>query len=55
MRVRIDRAKQLLSDGGPPIGEVAEAVGYDDAGYFSRLFTRRVGVSPSRFRDQARR
>jgi AraC-like DNA-binding protein len=54
VRVRIDLAKQLLSDGGTPIGEVAQAVGYDDAGYFSRLFTRRVGVSPSRFRDQAR-
>ncbi|HEY7049639.1 MAG TPA: helix-turn-helix domain-containing protein [Jatrophihabitantaceae bacterium] len=54
VRVRIDRAKQLLADGGRSIGEVAGAVGYEDPGYFSRLFTRRVGVSPSRFRDQAR-
>ena len=55
VRVRIDRAKQLLADGGPAIGEVAQAVGYDDPGYFSRLFARRVGVSPSQFRGQARR
>lgn len=54
VRVRIDRAKQLLADGAPSISDVAAAVGYDDPGYFSRLFTRRVGVSPSRFRDQAR-
>jgi AraC-like DNA-binding protein len=37
------------------VAAVARRVGYADAGYFSRLFTRRVGITPSVFRDQQAR
>jgi AraC-like DNA-binding protein len=50
--LRIVRARELLASTTLSIGEIARAVGYDDPAYFSRLFARRVGESPSRFRHQ---
>jgi AraC-like DNA-binding protein len=47
---RIDRAKDLLLLTAEPVSEIAREVGIDDPKYFSRLFARHVGVSPSRFR-----
>ncbi len=32
------------------IGEIAEALGYDDAAHFARAFRRHTGIAPSRFR-----
>lgn len=55
VQVRIGRAKELLADSPTPVGAVALEVGYDDPGYFSRLFTRKVGMSPSDFRTESRR
>lgn len=49
---RIRMAQQLLVDTELPISRIAELVGYADAAYFSRLFARRSGVSPSRHRAQ---
>ena len=46
------RARQLLVDTELPVSRIAELVGYADAAYFSRLFARRAGVSPSRHRSQ---
>ncbi|MFJ7157182.1 helix-turn-helix domain-containing protein [Streptomyces sp. NPDC101118] len=50
--IRLDRAKELLVRTDLPVAGVARRVGYEDASYFSRLFSRRVGVAPVRFRDQ---
>jgi AraC-like DNA-binding protein len=35
-----------------PIDEVALAVGYEDPNFFRRLFKRRVGVTPARYRQR---
>ncbi len=50
--IRLGRAKELLAGTELPVSAVARRVGYDDPAYFSRLFTRRVGLAPVRFRDQ---
>lgn len=47
---RITLAKQLLLSTRTPVSTVAGKVGYDDQLYFSRVFRKRVGVSPSGFR-----
>ncbi|MCG7528658.1 AraC family transcriptional regulator [Streptomyces sp. OfavH-34-F] len=52
--IRLGRAKELLATGDLPVAAVARRVGYDDPAYFSRLFTRRVGTPPARFRAQQR-
>ncbi|WP_030347792.1 helix-turn-helix domain-containing protein [Streptomyces sp. NRRL S-1022] len=50
--IRLARAKDLLAATTLPVAAVARRVGYDDPAYFSRLFTRRVGLAPVRFRAQ---
>ena len=47
---RMNEAKSLLVETDISILEIARAVGYDDASYFSRLFKKRVGESPLRYR-----
>ncbi|MFF7727999.1 helix-turn-helix domain-containing protein [Streptomyces sp. NPDC008001] len=48
--IRLGRAKELLAATELPVAAVARRVGYADPAYFSRLFTRRVGTAPVRFR-----
>lgn len=48
--LRLEEAKQMLEAGEEAIEVVAEAVGYQDPGFFSRLFKRKVGLSPLHYR-----
>ncbi|MFF3667788.1 helix-turn-helix transcriptional regulator [Microtetraspora malaysiensis] len=55
LAIRLNQAKELLAGTDLAVAAVARRVGYDDPGYFTRLFTRRVGVAPSVFREQQSR
>lgn len=48
--LRLEEAKQLLEATSLPVEAIAGECGYEDAGYFSRLFSRRVGLSPLQYR-----
>jgi two-component system response regulator YesN len=50
--VRIEKAKQLLKDSRIKLYEVATSVGFTDVNYFSTLFKRNVGYTPSEFRGK---
>jgi AraC-like DNA-binding protein len=50
LTTRLNTAKSLLAEEDLSVAAVARRVGYDDAAYFTRLFTARVGVSPRAFR-----
>lgn len=50
LALRIEEAKQLLEREEVPVEAVAAEVGYADPAAFRRLFNRRVGVSPARYR-----
>ncbi|WP_128630488.1 helix-turn-helix domain-containing protein [Paenibacillus oralis] len=53
IRHRMSRARQLLVATSCSVSEIAESVGYGDAHYFSRLFRKHTGCSPSEFRAQS--
>ena len=48
--LRINKARSLLLDLDLPIADVAAECGYADPLYFSRVFRRETGVSPSEYR-----
>ncbi len=50
--VKIQKAKEMLENGGLSIREVASRLGFSDPYYFSRLFRRKVGLPPSRWNAQ---
>jgi len=49
--VRIDRSCELLRTTRMTVAKIAEAVGYQDIGYFQKLFKRKTGQSPRAYRD----
>ncbi|MBN1518500.1 MAG: response regulator [Spirochaetales bacterium] len=46
---RIRRARELLSEPGASVKEVSMACGYSDPNYFSRLFKKVCGLSPTAY------
>jgi len=53
-RMRIERAKDLLTVASRPVTEICFDVGFTSLGSFSTLFRRQVGLSPAEFRRQVR-
>ncbi len=53
-RLRLNRSKTLLADTDLPVFRVAKDVGFPDPAYFTRVFTKFIGVSPTAFRRQQR-
>ncbi|MEO9476793.1 MAG: AraC family transcriptional regulator [Cyclobacteriaceae bacterium] len=49
---RIKKAKELLKLTDINISEIAYEIGYNDPLYFTRLFKKREGLSPTAFRNQ---
>lgn len=51
---RLERASRLLLETGDPIASVAQAVGFNSLGRFTRAFARDMGVTPVQFRARGR-
>ncbi|MBQ7386636.1 MAG: helix-turn-helix transcriptional regulator [Clostridia bacterium] len=49
IKLRIERAKRLLSAGYHSVGEISYMSGFEDPKYFAVEFKRLVGVSPSKY------
>ncbi|MDF2540301.1 MAG: hypothetical protein K0S47_19 [Herbinix sp.] len=47
--LRVRKAKELLSNSNLTVKEVCFLVGYKDPNYFSRIFKKRLGITPSEF------
>jgi two-component system response regulator YesN len=53
LRVRLERAKVLLTTGHVSITEVAQSVGFGDLPRFDKVFKRYTGLTPSAYRSLA--
>ncbi len=51
LSIRLKNACAMLSDTNLSISEIALQSGYSDNNYFSRVFKKKIGVTPSQFRS----
>ena len=49
--IRINKAKELLYSTNMSIREIAVSVGYSSASYFSKVFKKRIGITPLQYRN----
>lgn len=49
--IRIEKAKKLLTDTDYSMREICQMVGYTDPNYFSRAFKKKVGVTPTEYKE----
>lgn len=52
LHVRMEKAKRMLSSNDLPIGDIAMQCGFEDAGYFGRVFKQTFGMTPSQYRKK---
>ncbi|MGB9809558.1 MAG: helix-turn-helix transcriptional regulator, partial [Caldanaerobacter sp.] len=50
-KVRVEKAKELLSNRNLKTYQVASMVGFSDEKYFSQIFKKYTGLTPSQYRD----
>ena len=53
MKVRIHQATQLLLNRELNISQVAFEVGVESLPYFTKIFTKEMGLSPSKYREKS--
>ena len=53
-QLRLEQGCELLKHSQQSVAEIAWTVGYEDPGHFNRLFQRRFGNSPARWRQEWR-
>jgi AraC-like DNA-binding protein len=50
LRLRIEKAKKLLTNPATSVTDICFAVGFSDASYFARAFNKVTGMTPTEFR-----
>ena len=51
-RIRMEQAMELMKDEEKKLETISFLVGYDDYNYFSRVFRKKVGMSPRDYRSK---
>jgi len=54
LRVRLNRAKQLLAESDFSLDQIAEKIGLEHTEYLGRIFKKKIGVTPAKFRAMSR-
>jgi AraC-like DNA-binding protein len=52
LNYRLERAEQLLLDEDDKISNIAAKAGFNDSNYFTRLFKKKRGMTPNKFRKE---
>lgn len=53
-RVRIEKAKELLSNSNKPINDIMDEIGFQNNSYFYILFKKQNGITPAEYRQRSR-
>ena len=53
LRVRLDRVCRLLAESDLPLAEVAQKAGFEHPEYMSRLFKKKMGITPGELRKHS--
>lgn len=48
-KIKVDKAKELINEGDKKVKQVAQILGFTDEFYFSRIFRKAEGISPSEY------
>jgi AraC-like DNA-binding protein len=51
-RLRVEKAAGMLTEGKAALHQIAEACGFEDQSWFSKIFKNYMGISPGRYREQ---
>ncbi|MCV4232857.1 response regulator transcription factor [Virgibacillus sp. LDC1] len=51
-KIRLEKAMELLMTTEHTISDISASVGYSDQSYFTKVFKKQTGISPSQFRRQ---
>ena len=49
---RIKKAKALLAEPSVKINEISHMLGFENTNYFSRIFRKTTGITPSDYRER---
>lgn len=52
LKLRIERAKEYIQNSDKKVYEISQAVGFEDTGYFSRVFKKYTGISPKEYKNE---
>lgn len=52
LTAKLNKAKELLATSDFPVNEIAYEIGFNDPLYFTRIFSKKIGVSPSHYRKE---
>jgi two-component system response regulator YesN len=52
-KVRVEEAKKVFHDPKYTVRQVAAEIGFEDANYFSKVFRRIEGITPSEYKQKA--
>lgn len=50
-QVRVEKSKLYLTDRSYSLADIANAVGFDDQSYYTKVFKSLIGVSPGKYRE----
>jgi two-component system response regulator YesN len=50
-QVRMKKAMELIKQSDIKLYDIAGMVGYSDSSYFTKIFKKQVGITPSEFRE----
>jgi len=51
-RLRVEKAAAMLTSTNIPISKIAEACGFEDQSWFSKIFKNNTGFTPGKYREQ---